>query len=205
MITIACMLWDPNAASFDFSRCYDETWVEKLYRGFARNLTLPFRFVCFSERERDFCEPIDQERIEGRLDYSACIEPYRLGEPMILVGLDTIVTGNCDHLAMYCLEAKRLAVPLDPYAPHQVCNGVALVPPGHQHIAIAHDGRTNDMDWIRAQSPAVIDGLFPGQVLSYKAHVKKHGLRDARIVYFHGQEKPHQEWTKVKWIREHWR
>lgn len=205
MITIATLLWDPTEASFDFSRCYDETWVEKLYRGFARNLTLPFRFVCFTDRPRDFCEPIDQELIRGRLDYSACIEPYRLGEPMILVGLDTIVTGNCDHLAMYCLEADRLAVPLDPYAPHQVCNGVALVPRGHEHIATTHDGHTNDMDWIRRHEPAVIDRLFPGQVLSYKAQVKPLGLGGARIVYFHGLEKPHQEYSRVGWIREHWR
>ena len=204
MITIATLLWSPNENSYGFSRMYDETWVEKLYRGFARNLSLPFRFVCFTDRPRDFCEPIDQERIEGRLDYSACIEPYRLGEPMILVGLDTVVTGNCDELAYYCLTGKRLAVPLDPYAPHQVCNGVALVPRGHQHIAIAHDGRTNDMDWIRQHDPAVIDHMWPGQVLSYKVQVKPMGLGGARLVYFHGHSKPHQL-GHVGWIREHWR
>lgn len=205
MITVATLLWSPNANSFDFSRAYDETWVEKLYRGFARNLSMPFRFVCFTDRPRDFCEAIDQEPIRGRLDYSACIEPYGLGEPMILVGLDTVVTGNCDDLALYCLTRTRLAVPLDPYAPHQVCNGVALVPPGHQHIAIAHDGRTNDMDWIRQHDPAVIDTLFPGQVLSYKVHVKPRGLGDARIVYFHGAEKPHEIYHNTPWLREHWR
>lgn len=205
MITIATLIWDANEASYDFSRMYDESWVEKLYRGFARNLTLPFRFVCFTDRKREFAEPIEQEFIEGAKDYSACIEPYRLGEPMILVGLDTVVTGNCDHLAMYCVEGKRLAVPLDPYDPRVVCNGVALVPREHQHIAIAHDGRTNDMDWIRAQDPAVIDALFPGQVQSYKVHVKGRGLGDTRICYFHGEEKPHQEAPRVNWIREHWR
>lgn len=206
MITIATLFWQANEHSYDFSRAYTEEWVEKLYRGFARNLSLPFRFVCFTDRSREFCEPIDQEPIRGRLDYSACIEPYRLGEPMILVGLDTVVTGNVDDLALYCLTQKRLAVPLDPYAPYQVCNGVALVPAGHQHIAIAHDGQTNDMDWIRAHDPAVIDRLFPGQVQSFKVHVKPHGLRDTRIVYFHGQEKPHQAGVReLGWIREHWR
>jgi hypothetical protein len=204
VITIATLLWDANDASLGFSRMYDEIWVEKLYRGFARNLTLPFRFVCFTDREREFCEPIEQERIRGAKDYSACIEPYRLGEPMILVGLDTVVTGNVDHLAGYCLEAKRLAVPRDPYDPRIMCNGVALVPAGHDHIAREHDGRMNDMEWIRAQDPAAIDNLFPGQVLSYKCQVKPAGLGGARIVYFHGEEKPHQL-QHVRWIREHWR
>lgn len=205
MITIATLLWDSNAASFDFSRAYDEVWVEKLYRGFARNLSRPFRFVCFTDRERDFAEPIDQEPIRGRLDYSACIEPYRLGEPMILVGLDTVVTGNCDALADYCMTADRLAVPLDPYNPRQVCNGVALVPRGHAHVATTHDGQVNDMEWVRRFSPAVIDEIFPGWVQSYKVHVKPRGLGDARVVYFHGLEKPHEEYGRVGWIREHWR
>lgn len=205
MITVATLLWSPNENSFSFSRMYDESWVEKLYRGFARNLTLPFRFVCFTDRDRTFAEPIQQERIRGRLDYSACIEPYRLGVPMILVGLDTVVTGNCDHLAMYCLEAKRLAVPRDPYRPSVVCNGVGLVPAGHASIATEHDGKTNDMDWIRAHRPAVLDDLFPGQVVSYKVHVKGRKLGDARIVYFHGEAKPHQEYATQPWIREHWR
>jgi len=205
VITIGATIWDPNPASFSFSRCYDESWVEKLYRGFARNLTLPFRFVIFTDKERKFCEPIEQEPLYPPHDYTACIQPYRLGVPMILVGLDTVVTGNCDHLAMYCLEAKRLAVPRDPYEPRVVCNGVALVPAGHERVALDHDGKTNDMDWIRAHRPAVLDDLFPGQVQSYKVHVKGRKLGDARIVYFHGEEKPHQEYASTPWIREHWR
>lgn len=205
MITVATLLWDPTPDSFAFSRCYNETWVEKLYRGFARNLTQPFRFVCYTDYFRDFAEPIAQEPIAGRLGYSACIEPYKLGVPMILVGLDTIVTGNVDHLADYCLTEKRLAVPLDPYDARQVCNGVALVPAGHASIATEHDGKVNDMEWIRLHRPAVIDDLFPGQVQSYKVHIKSNGLRDTRIAYFHGEHKAHQEYQTTPWIREHWR
>lgn len=205
MITIVTLFWQANDHSYDFSRAYDETWVEKLYRGFERNLTRPFRFVCFTDKRRDFCEPIHQEQIRGRLDYSACIEPYRLGVPMILVGLDTVVTGNCDALADYCMTADRFAAPLDPYQPSQVCNGVALVPRGHERIATEHDGRVNDMEWVRRFSPAVIDELFAGQVASYKVHVKPRGLGDTRICYFHGEMKPHQEYARTGWIREHWR
>jgi hypothetical protein len=206
VITVATLFWQANDASYDFSRMYDETWVEKLYRGFARNLTRPFRFVCFTDRPREFCEPIEQEPIRGRLDYSACIEPYRLGEPMILVGLDTVVTGNCDALADYCLTADRLAVPRDPYDAKVVCNGVALVPAGHGRIATEHDGKTNDMEWIRLHRPAILDDLFPGpKVASYKVHVKPRRLGDTRICYFHGEEKPHQIAHNTPWVREHWR
>lgn len=208
MITIATLFWAPNKASEHFSRRYTEEWADKLYRGFARNLTLPFRFVCFTDRERAFAEPIEQERItlrEGQRapDYSNCIEPYRLDVPMILVGLDTVVTGNCDALADYCLSADVLAVPRDPYAPRQACNGVAFVPAGKaERMWSRFDGR-NDMEWVRANPHAFIDDLFPGAVKSYKVHCRRRGPEGASIVYFHGIEKPGE--IKADWIAEHWR
>lgn len=203
MITVATLLWDPNGDSLPFSRMYDETWVERLYRGFARNLTRPFRFVCFTDRPRGFVEPICQRAIDGRPGYASCIQPYRLDEPMILVGLDTVVTGNCDHLADYCLAAGAVALPRDPYALHQACNGVALVPGGKRaEIFDGHRGE-NDMEWLRSKPHAFLDDLFPGHVVSFKGSVKSRGLGDARIVYFHGLEKPHE--LNLPWVREHWR
>lgn len=202
MIHITTALWRPNRHSYDFSRMYDESWVEKLYRGFARNLTQPFRFVCFVDDHRDFAEPITQITIRGTPNYSSLIQPFELGKPMIFAGLDTIVTGNCDHLAEYALTQKKFAVPRDPFFPATVCNGVCLVPQGHDWVAADHDGQ-NDMEWIRSCNPAVIDDIFPGHVVSYKGHVIDKGLGDARICYFHGEQKAHE--LDHDWIREHWR
>lgn len=203
MLTVATLLWQPNDRSRSFSCCYSEEWVEKLYRGFARNLTQPFRFVCFTDRDRVFSEPIEQQRITAeRPDYGTCIEPYRMGEPMILVGLDTVVTGNVDHLAEYCLTAKIIALPRDPYKPHIACNGVALVPAGWERIGAEHRGE-NDMEWVRKFPHNFIDDLWPGHVSSFKGSVKKRGVGDARIVYFHGLEKPH-ELPGIGWVKEHW-
>lgn len=203
MITVATLLWDANARSRDFSTMYDEGWVERLYRGFARNLTGPFRFVCFTDRRRRFAEPIEASLIrDPSPSYATCIEPYRLGVPMILCGLDTVVTGNVDHLAEYCRTARVFALPRDPYRPAIACNGVALVPKGHLKVATMHAGE-NDMEWVRRFPHAFIDDLFPGQVVSYKGSVEKAGLGDARVVYFHGKKKPH-ELAQVDFVREHW-
>jgi hypothetical protein len=152
---------------------------------------------------REFSEPIKQELFLHRpIGYGSCIEPYRLGEPMILVGLDTVITGNIDHFADYCMSWGRLAVPNDPYVKGKVCNGVALVPKGHRDVYAAWTGQ-NDMEWIRIRSQvAILDDLFPGEVLSYKAHVKKDGLRNGKIVYFHGDPKMHE--IDDKEILEHW-
>lgn len=205
-ITIATLLWSPTTTSFHYSRCYTEEWVDKLYRGFARNLTRPMRFVCFADKLRTFKEPIEQVLIDGEPDYSSCIQPYKLNVPMILVGLDTIVTGNCDELADYCFYGDRVAVPIDPFYPDKLCDGVHLVPAGMKaRMYDAHKGE-NDMEWVRAQADqmAVIDRLFPGQVRSFKGFVEKHGLDDTRIVFFHGEKKAH-ELGHIGWIERAWR
>lgn len=200
-ITIATLLWQPNQHSRDFSRCYSPEWVDKLYRGFKRNLTRPFSFICFTDQRYEFSERIYQLPLpDGEPDYSYCIAPYQLGVPMILCGLDTVVTGNCDALVQHCLNTDRIALPRDPYKPSRACNGVALVPRGKEDIYERHRGE-NDMAWCRAQPHNFINNLLPGQVVSYKARIAKHGIGDARIVYFHGEQKPHQINHPVL---EHW-
>lgn len=209
MITIATMFWDANENSQSFSLCYDESWVDKLYRGFKRNLTQPFRFICWVDRERTFEETAIEQRLlvsPRPLDYGACLEPYAMNEPMIIVGLDTLVTGNCDHLADYCFTHQRLAVPRDPIFTETVCNGVALVPAGWSHIWRERQPRINDMERIREMFSRgeidTLDTLFPGQVKSYRCEVKEKNrdcldntpgeLGDARLVYFHGRDKMHE-------------
>lgn len=206
MITIATLLWKANSHSQAFSKAYDEAWVEKLYRGAARNLTQPFRFVCYVDRERAFSEPIEQVQIAAEVPtYGSCIQPFEMNEPMILMGLDTVITGNIDHLAAYCLTAPDMALPRDPYHPDMVCNGVCLVPAGCREVWDSYRGG-NDMEHIRQFRAECIDDMFPWHVLSYKAHVKPRGMGvgDARIIYFHGEEKP-PELRGEPWIADHWR
>lgn len=215
MITVASLLWDKNAKSYAFSTMYDEKWVVRLYEGFKRNLTVPWRFVLFTDRKRDLPKEIKQEMLRAEVpDYSSCIEPFRFGTPMILVGLDTVIVGNIDHLAEYCLNEEILALPRDPYKPERSCNGVCLIPEGHQCVYRNWKGE-NDMEYLRKQDHVFIDDLFPGEVISYKVHIRSkpgstiisepenNPFTKARIVYFHGSDKPH-EVTHLPWIKRHW-
>lgn len=188
------------------SRCYDESWAEKLYRGFKRNLTIPFRFVVFTDRERTFSRPIEQMPITRRpIHYGACVEPFVLNEPMIFVGLDTVIVGNCDKFARWCLQHPgKLALPKHPYEDWSI-NGVVLW--GGSNPAIFHEwAGQNDMDWMRSFPHAQIDDLWRDRIVSYKARVAKQKSlpQAARIVYFHGPPKPH-ELMHLDWIRECWR
>ena len=202
MLTIATLLWDARPDSLPTSRCYDETWVEKLYRGFARNLTRPFTLAVFTDRPRTFAEPVQQVRLaRPEAGYGCCIEPFRLNTPTIVVGLDTVVTGNCDGLADYCEQAIWPLLPRSPGKPY-ACNGVALVPAGNRRIYDDWRGE-NDMEWLRRQRHELIERHYPGQVKSWRLEAKPDGLGDARLVYFHGREKPH-ELAHEPFIQEHW-
>jgi hypothetical protein len=203
MITVATVLWDLNAKSFPFATAYNEMWVERLYRNFAKHVTRPFRFVVFTDRKRRFVEPaIEQQRLTAEEpDYGCCIEPFSLGVPSIIVGLDTVVTGNIDHLADYCLTGDNLALPRSP-GKDFACNGVALVPAGHRYIFDNWRGE-NDMVWLRRQPHVFIEDLFgPGQVVSYKCHVRPNGLGDAKVVFFHGP--PKMDSLSDPWIVRNW-
>lgn len=204
MITVACCLWDHNDQSFPFSR-YTEEDVDKLYRGFERNLTVPWRMVCFTEKPRKFAENVWQERLSAaEPGYGAMIEPFKLDEPSIICGLDTIIVGNCDELARYCLEGSTLALPRDPFFPEKTCNGVALVPKGHGWLWREFAGG-NDMDYLRAQPAALIDEIFPRAVVSYKGHVQHFGIEpENKIVMLHGRPKA-ADLTHLDWVAESWR
>lgn len=204
-LVVATCYWDRNEHSESFSQCYDQSWVEKLFRGFKRNLHLPFRFVCFTDRIRAYREPIEQQLLERRpITYASNVEPFKLNQAMIFCGLDTIVVGDVTKLARWCIagKGKKLALPKHPFETFSI-NGVVLVAAGQRHIYDTWRGE-NDMKWMRSFPHDRIDELWPDKVVSYRAHVRGRSLAKSRIVYFHGREKPH-ELPHVDWIKQCWR
>jgi hypothetical protein len=132
---------------------------------------------------------------------------------MILVGLDTVICGNIDHMANYALAGGELAVPRDPIFTERACNGVALVPEGKRATMFDAWRQENDMDWVNANPHVYLDDLFPGQVLSWRVQVRGEGHTsqpvqyppDVRILYFHGAHKPHELCESDGFIQKHWR
>lgn len=199
MITICTALWEPNEKSYAFSRCYNEEWVKRLYDGCKRNITGEFNFALFTDIEREIDRPVDQHIINAT-DYGSFVECLNIPGPKIVMGLDTVITGNIDHLCQWAEKGKDLLLPRDPYHPEKACNGVSVVP-GHLDMFTGWDGE-NDMDWFRSFPHKYLDDVFPGDVVSYKGHVAEHGLGDAKIVYFHGTPKMHE--LPGTWVDDHW-
>lgn len=202
MLTVATCFWEPNKHSVPSSQCYTPIWVDRLYRAFKRNLSKPFRFVVLTDKEYEFTPGVDQERLStDEPTWASMIEPFRIEGPLIVVGLDTIIRGNLDHMAAWCESADRIALPRSPGKDY-ACNGVALAPSGQTGIYKNWRGE-NDMEWLRSFPHYFIDELFKEQVVSYKCYVRPRGLRQSRIVYFHGAPKMHdlleKDWVKAAW------
>lgn len=205
MLTIATCLWAPNASSQSFSRNFDEAYVEKLYRGFKRNLTQDFDFVCFTDRMREFREPIWQMPIKRMPPtYGTLIEPFKIEGPLIVCGLDMVVLGNIDHFAKYCESATTIACPRDPYQPSRLINPIVLVPQNLDTNIYRFWNGENDMEHLRRFGWQAMDDLWPGDVISLKFHkVRDLGTQGAKIIYMHGTPKPH-ELEHLDWVKKHW-
>jgi hypothetical protein len=203
MLTVATCFWRANKHTAEASRCYDEEWVNRLARGFRRNLTIPFRFVVLTDREYEFAEGIEQERLSTDVpDWSSMIEPFRIEGPLIVAGLDTIIVRNIDRFAHWCRTGDKIALPRSPGKDY-ACNGVAFVPAGFTGVYRDWRGE-NDMEWLRKQPHIFIDDHWPGAVVSYKCDVRLNGLGDARVCYFHGSPKM-SELLDLPWVSENWR
>ena len=92
MLNVVCVLRQGGKVG------YDATWVDKLQRGVARNLTIPHRFVCFSD-----C-PVNCERIEllpkdpGFWSKLQLFRPGVLSGSTLFLDLDTVICGNLDEV-----------------------------------------------------------------------------------------------------------
>ena len=177
---------------------YDPAYVEKLYRGFKRNLTIPFDFVCLVDKNYIFQEDIKAVRFKRSVDqygWMSLMEMYRpeICEGIRLtVGLDTIITGPVDDILQ--AQVSKFAVCTDPMYPNQICNAITLSTPEFceefwgmwegNEVKLIPDSKLvlenvapapSEMVLMRkyyGDSPC-IDKVFPNRILSYKVHVKE--------------------------------
>lgn len=213
MISVLTVLFNGQSESIPvYSRDrYGPQWVDRLYRGLQRWMPEPFRMLCLVDREYEFAEDVEQvELIDPSEGWMAINEAFRpdLGvESGILVGLDTVITGDLSDIC--ALDGSDIFAPRDPYKLRMPCNAlVRFNAAGADYLwsewnrdraywrgECVYAGHPSEMVFLRRLWPRAdwqyIDDLLPGQVVSYKVHVRSQGGgKDARVVYFHGNPKP---------------
>lgn len=213
MLTVACVLKSGGI--------YDAEWVAKLQRGVARHLTVPYRFVCFSDVD------VPCERIPLRNDWPGWwskLECFR--EPIegatLYLDLDSVVVGSLDAIATY---PHKFTACHEYYRPHLLCS-TAMAWSGdysYLHRAFARDpdriahyydkelpgGRIGDQAFLEDNlNPNEVDtfrDLFGERsIASYKVHECQNAPpADAAVVSFHGRPKCNE--IKTGWVPEQWR
>ncbi len=230
MITIVVALFDGRNTSIAHSvGIYDESWVDKLYRGVARNYNGHFDFVCLTDQNYKFTENIKQIRFDRSVDQYGWMSLMEWYHPKICntrrvtMGIDTIITGPLDDIFDYDLGDYNLGVCQDPFWPQEICNAITIAEPSfckefweywinnEEEVMkncdqLEFPGSPSEMIVLRSlySNRPRVDTIFKGRILSYKAHIRDHWdrLADASIVYFHGSPKPHQ--VNEEWVRNHW-
>ena len=196
-VTIVTALFDGRQTDVPHSTgIYNTTYVEKLYRGIKRNLTIPFEFICLVDQNYNFEEDIKAVRFKRSVDqygWMSLMEMYRpdLCEGIrFTIGLDTIITGPIDDIVTS--SVSKFAACTDPMYPKQICNAVTLSTPefceefwgmweGNETKLIPESKLIlenvapvpSEMVLMRkyyGDSPC-IDKVFPHRILSYKVHV----------------------------------
>ena len=209
-LTVACTLFRGLDVPQHSRGIFTPEWADKLYRGVKRNYSGEFDFVCVTDLD-GFEEPIQTVPFfrSARNIQSCILEVFRLPGRVFFTGLDTVIVGSLDDLFKYDGD---MAMIRDPNRPHRPASGF-MSWENRQDIFTAFNknpansmegGFPGDQNYLARYCTQYLCDFVPGQLVSYKTHVKKNPavMENARVVYFHGREKPHE--VDRGFIKENW-
>ena len=212
MLTVVCSKWGTQ---------YGPEYVTRLRHMVERNLTLPHRFVCFTDDDRQVkaeCLPIEpfwegkpaavlhQRRGTISAGYPN-LYLFRHDFPfpgrILYLDLDVVITGSLDDL---CLKTGPFWAIKDWWAGNW--NGSVTLFESGCCPELWDDFPPADLAQL-GNGQDLLTRYFPnGQawpdewVRSYKIHCADGVPEDCRVVVFHGQPKPSD--VSDAWVKESW-
>ncbi len=185
---------------------YSSDYVNKLYSIVQRHTTIRHRFTCFVDNPRDiekrvYCIPLIRPVMSGwwnKLNF------FKLKDERVLfLDLDIIILNNIDSLleikndfaVLRCLNIRR----------HLFNTTVMSFNPSKCSIKIEENTEhRSDQEYIQDHLNAERVFIEDERIVSYKydiEHLRKEP-RDMKIVYCHGEPKPHE--LEHDWVKENW-
>jgi alpha-N-acetylglucosamine transferase len=99
MLTVACVYWKGEWRGQE--SCYDASWVEKLQHMVDKNLSIPHKFVCFSNTDVP-CERIPlYHNWPGWWSKIELFRPKMFEDRVLYLDLDTLLLTNLDCFVNY--------------------------------------------------------------------------------------------------------
>lgn len=210
-LTVACLLWG--------SWPHGETYVRRLESAVARNLRLPHRFVCLSDRQIEgiACLPLATACWPRNLPKMALHAPGNgLRGRVLAFDLDDIPVGPLDGMAM---REERFVCVEDPWDRGKAGGGTCLFTAGDPILSgrlyrpcvedmaeVLSISGGSERHWLRHACP---DAAFwsSGEVVDAKPRDPVRVIDDlprgAAVAHFHGRPRPHE--VDRAWLHEHWR
>jgi hypothetical protein len=211
-LTVACVKWGTR---------YGPEYVNVLHDMVRRHLTVPHRFVCFTDDPSGvLCEtqPIVPKlpRWFGKVTLFGHPVPGRI----LFFDLDMVIVGNIDGFAQYqgpfCLVKPfnrdwgfgSAIMSIGPYFGRHIWDEFARDPEAaiqRCHAEADPPGNHGDQRWIElhVERADYWQDLLPGQVVGYRRDCREGLPPGARVASFHGRLDPHL--APDPWVREHWR
>jgi len=213
VLTVACVLKSGRFETAIYKDGYTDNDVLRLKNMVQDNLTLPHRFVCFSDVD------VPCERIPLKHRWSGWWSKVELfsevfDDVVLYFDLDTVISGSLDELASHPHQFTMLR----DFGKHNIPNSGFMAWSGdHREIYEKFDKdprrymkeyiappRLGDQAYISETKKPIelFQDIWPGQIVSYKKHC--HGKPrppDVKVVCFHGQPKGA---GSVGWVKEIW-
>jgi hypothetical protein len=178
-----------------------DDYVRRLARGVSKHLSQNFAFHVIAENDIP-------NGIEGWWAKIAVFQPGRFTGRCLFFDLDTVITGNIDFLAEYDGEFAGIS---DFYHP-QLCQSAIMAWDADKagdiwtrwhSIGMPQHHIRGDQGWIEAMRPSAerLQDLYPGKIVSFKAHCLDGVPEGASVVCFHGIPRPHH----LADLMEHWK
>lgn len=199
-LTVVCVKSPP---------AYDHLYVNRLYAGVKRNLTVPHRFVCLTD-DSSGCKCATRSLPGGLRGWWAKLAIFAKAWSGLVIyfDLDTLITGNLDFLTKY---EGDFAILRDFYRPDGYGSGMMLWNKRQPQLwtdwvsAGGPDHAHGDQGWIEDRMPGadLLQDLYPGRIVSYKEHCASGLPVGASVVCHHGTPKPH-DFEPGHWVSRAW-
>lgn len=223
-LSVVCFLWN------NWCHNWGTRYVNKLYRAVQRHLSLPYRFICFTDTKIPELfdkgielMPMDVPDWKWNLKKMLLYKPNNgLTGRVLCLDLDIIILGSIDNIARY---NEGFITCLAPYKKHKRRIGGGSImgfDAGYgeerlwnplldekEYKTIEKITRGSERMYYRRQLRGVDvrfwDDVFPGQIMSYKREVGErcNPPSEVKIIWFHGKPRPHER-LELLWVRDNW-
>lgn len=226
-LSVVCLLWGGWASGKGIE------YVNKLYRGVKRNLSIPHRFICFADKYSDKFDhrieviPLDvPDRWMWNFKKMYLYKPNNgLTGRVLALDLDMVMVGRLDEIALHdsWFTTCRGAYHHEGEKIKKVGGSIIGFNAGDELLTKLLWNPLSNGNKLRKKYEKITGGSerkyfalrlrdiefwqdqFPNQILSYKVDVRgKNKIHeDARIIRFHGKPRPH-EVNQESFVKENW-